>query len=470
MIDGKKLVHLLIVTDAWFPQVNGVVRSLTHTRVELIARGHKVSMLTPEEFKTFPCPTYPEIRLSLFPGSRVAKIIRQHKPDVIHIATEGPLGIAARNFCIRNNMLFTSAYHTRFPEYIYSRIKLPLFMSYAFIRWFHKPSEAVMTPTLQVISELKDWQISNTALWPRGVDLTLFSPPKRRTRNAKPVLLYVGRVAVEKNIEDFLNIKIDAEKWIVGDGPALTSLKSRFPDAKFFGMKAKEELPEFYGKADIFVFPSKTDTFGLVLLEAMACGLPVAAYPVSGPIDVVGNSDAGILDDNLEIAVKKALRIPRKSARTHAEKFSWTKATDIFESYLVYRQDKDEYSSLNNPHKNNSGITRAFKAFANSYAGLRFAINEESAFRQELLLVAIMLPITFWLPASSSQKLLMIGSLLLILITELLNSSIEAAIDRISFEQHGLSKRAKDYGSAAVFLSLIFSAIVYITVIYQIMF
>jgi glycosyltransferase involved in cell wall biosynthesis len=192
--------------------VNGVVRSLTHTHQELTARGHTVSMLTPEKFKTFSCPTYPEIRLSFFPGNNVAKIIRHHKPDVIHIATEGPLGMAARDFCIRNNLRFPSAYHTRFPEYIYSRISLPLSLSYAFIRWIHKPSEAVMTPTLQVISELKERQIANTALWPRGVDLTLFTPPKRRKRNAKPVLFYVGRVAVEKNIEDFLNIKIDAEK------------------------------------------------------------------------------------------------------------------------------------------------------------------------------------------------------------------------------------------------------------------
>ena len=192
--------------------VNGVVRSLTHTHEELTARGHTVSMLTPEKFKTFSCPTYPEIRLSFFLGNNVAKMIRHHKPDVIPIATEGPLGMAACDFRIRNNLRFTSAYHTRFPEYIYSRISLPLSLSYAFIRWIHKPSEAIMTPTLQVISELKERQIANTALWPRGVDLTLFTPPKRRKRNAKPVLFYVGRLAVEKNIEDFLNIKIDAEK------------------------------------------------------------------------------------------------------------------------------------------------------------------------------------------------------------------------------------------------------------------
>lgn len=465
MIKASSQTHIMIVTDAWFPQVNGVVRTLTHTRDELIARGHQVTMLTPEFFRTFPCPTYPEIRLSLFPASQVSQFIRKHAPAVIHIATEGPLGLAARNFCLRNGLHFTTAYHTRFPEYIHSRIRLPLRISYGFIRWFHQPSQTVMAPTPQVMSDLEYWRVNNSAIWPRGVDLELFAPPKSAPGNKKPVLLYVGRVSVEKNIEAFLELKLDAEKWVVGDGPALATLKKAYPDAIFHGVKPKEDLPAYYGKADVFVFPSKTDTFGLVLLEAMACGLPVAAYPVTGPIDVVGTSAAGALDDDLEIAVTKALSLSRADARAHAESFSWSKATDIFEGFLVERSGADEYSALTNPHKDNAGVTRALRALVNSYAGLRFALNEESAFRQELLLALVLVPLALWLPASAAETLLMIGAVVLILITELLNSSVEAAIDRISYEHHGLSKRAKDYGSAAVLLSLVLCAIIYITVI-----
>jgi len=425
-------------------------------------------MLTPEHFRTFPCPTYPEIRLAWFPASRVAEFIRQHAPEVIHIATEGPIGLAARNFCVRNNLNFTTAYHTRFPEYVHSRTRLPLGVSYSFIRWFHKPSQAVMAPTQKVISDLDDWKVEKAKLWPRGVDLELFSPPKKRQKNKRPILLYVGRVAVEKNIEAFLDLQVDAEKWVVGDGPALATLKTSYPDAVFHGMKEKEALPSYYGKADIFVFPSKTDTFGLVLLEAMACGLPVAAYPVTGPIDVVGNSNAGVLHDDLSIAVHEALTLSRQDARAHAETFSWAKATDIFENLLVWRQDQDSYTAMTNPYKDNTGVRRALKAFENSLAGLRFALNEESAFRQELLLALLLVPLALWLPVPITQKLLMIGSVFLILMVELVNSGIEAAIDRISYEKHGLSKRAKDYGRAAVLLSLLLCAIIYSAIIYNI--
>jgi len=470
MIDPQSKKNVLIVTDAWYPQVNGVVRTLTHTRDELSQRGHRVTMLTPEGYKTIPCPTYPEIRLALFPASRVAQFIRSTAPDVIHIATEGPLGLAARNYCLRNGLHFTTAYHTRFPEYIYSRIKLPLRISYRFVRWFHKPSQAVMAPTDKVISDLAQWHVQNPVLWPRGVDLDLFTPPKRRSKNEKPILLYVGRVAVEKNIEAFLKLDVDAEKWVVGDGPARKNLEKAFPDAVFHGMKTKEELPEYYGKADVFVFPSKTDTFGLVLLEAMACGLPVAAYPVSGPIDVIGTSDAGALDDDLEIAVTKALKIKRSTARSYAETFSWSNATDIFEGYLVLRQERNEYSAMTNPYKDNTGVMRALSAYHNSQDGLRFAINEESAFRQELLLALFLIPLALWLPVTHAEKFLMIGSVILVLIVELLNSSVEAAIDRISYERHGLSKRAKDYGSAAVFLALLWCVFVYGSVIFGVVF
>lgn len=458
---------ILIVTDAWYPQVNGVVRTLTHTRDELILKGHDVTMLTPEGFRTIPCPTYPEIRLALFPASKVAKFIRQISPEIIHIATEGPLGLAARNFCLRNGLHFTTGYHTRFPEYVHSRFRLPLSVSYLFLKWFHKNAQAVMAPTQKVISDLGDHGIGHAVLWPRGVDLELFSPPKSRRKNKTPILLYVGRVAVEKNLEAFLKLNIDAEKWIVGDGPARPALEKAYPDTIFHGMKPKEDLPEYYGKADIFVFPSQTDTFGLVLLEAMACGLPVAAYPVTGPIDVIGSSDAGVLDNDLGVAVKQALKIDRRHARSHAEGFSWSHATNIFEGHLVLAQKDDEYSPASNPYKNNTGLLRAANALKHSLGGLRFALHEESAFRQELFLAIILITFAIWLPASPIETLIMIGSVIFVLIIELVNSSVESAIDRISYEKHGLSKRAKDYGSAAVFLALIWCAIVYLVMIYQ---
>ncbi len=467
MTKPTKKIHVMIVTDAWYPQINGVVRTLTHTRDGLIAKGYDVTMLTAAEFSTFPCPTYPEIRLSLFPASKVSSIIRSTSPDIIHIATEGPLGLAARNFCLRNNLNFTTAYHTRFPEYVHSRIKLPLRVSYAFIRWFHKNSATVMVPTKKVFDDLAEWGVKNPDIWPRGVDLSLFTPPSKRRANKKPILLYVGRVAVEKNIDAFLSLDIDAEKWVVGDGPALAGFKKAYPNTVFHGAKPKEELPSYYGQADVFVFPSKTDTFGLVLLEAMACGLPVAAYPVTGPIDVVTDVKAGALDDDLHVAVNKALTLSRDDARAHAETYSWDRATDIFEGYLVCRQNNKDYSVLNNPHKDNSGITRALKAFWHSCAGFRFAINEESAFRQELLLAAFLIPLALWLPATLSQTLLMVGSVILVLMMELFNSSIEAAIDRISYEKHGLSKRAKDYGSAAVLLALLLCGITYSAIIFH---
>ncbi|MCE2517708.1 MAG: diacylglycerol kinase [Alphaproteobacteria bacterium] len=460
--------HVMIVTDAWYPQINGVVRTLTHTRDGLMAKGYEVTMLTPEHFRTFPCPSYPEIRLSFMPASKVSEIIRTQSPDIIHIATEGPLGLAARNFCLRNNLNFTTAYHTRFPEYVHSRIRLPLSVTYAFIRWFHKDSTTVMVPTKKVFNDLTEWGIKKPDIWPRGVDLELFAPPAKRKANKKPVLLYVGRVSVEKNIEAFLSLDIDAEKWVVGDGPALSGLKKAYPDAIFHGAKTKEELPAYYGQADVFVFPSKTDTFGLVLLEAMACGLPVAAYPVTGPIDVVTDDKAGALDDDLHAAVTKALTLSRDDARAYAETYSWSRATDIFESFLVCRHDNEDYSVLNNPYKDNSGVTRAWKAFWNSWAGLRFAISEESAFRQELVLALILIPFALWLPASLTQTLLMVASVFLVLMMELFNSGIEAAIDRISYEKHGLSKRAKDYGSAAVLLALLLCAITYGTILYDI--
>ena len=328
-------MRIMIITDAWEPQVNGVVRTLKQTRSELIAMGHQVDMITPQEFKTIPCPTYPDISLSLFPGKKLAERIKAFAPDAMHIATEGPLGLAARSYGVRNHLPFSTAYHTRFPEYVQARTKIPVSLTYRFLRWFHKPSMAVMAPTIVVKNDLEKYGFTNVVLWSRGVDLNIFKmQPSKVLNSAHPIYLYVGRVAIEKNINAFLEINLPGSKWIVGDGPALASIKQKYPEINYLGVLDQFELAKVYAAADVFVFPSKTDTFGLVLLEAMACGLPVAAYPVTGPIDVLGKSNAGVMHEDLREACLQALKIPREKAREHAEKFSWRAATEQFASHL----------------------------------------------------------------------------------------------------------------------------------------
>nr|MBF0682002.1 glycosyltransferase family 1 protein [Pseudomonas sp.] len=330
-------MKILIVTDAWNPQVNGVVRTLTQTRSELIQMGHEVDLLTPLEFRTLPCPTYPEIRLSLFARGKVNARLKAARPDALHIATEGPLGMAARAYALRNNMPFTTAYHTRFPEYVQARTRLPLSITYRFLRWFHGRSSAVMVPTEVVRRDLLDngFQAERVVLWSRGVDLNVFKPgPALPNQEKPPVFLCVGRVAVEKNVEAFLNLDLPGTKWVAGDGPLLADLKARYPKVRFTGVMDQATLASLYNAADVFVFPSRTDTFGLVLLEALACGCPVAAYPVTGPIDVLGDSAAGAMDEDLRAACLKALEIPREVARSHAEKFSWRACTETFFKHL----------------------------------------------------------------------------------------------------------------------------------------
>ena len=333
------LLRILLVTDAWEPQVNGVVRTLKTTARELTAMGHEVRFLTPLEFRTLPCPTYPEIRLSLFPQAGVNGAIRGFDPDVLHIATEGPLGMAARRFALRNDFPFTTAYHTRFPEYVHARLRLPLSWSYAWLRRFHRPSRAVMAPTQVVVDDLVANGFSNVRLWSRGVDTDVFRPQaSRRLGSAPPIFLYVGRVAVEKNVEAFLGLDLPGSKWVVGTGPALERIRARHPQANYLGLLDREELAKVYAAADVFVFPSKTDTFGLVLLEAMACGLPVAAYPVTGPRDVIGNSSAGVLHEDLRFACLEALKLRREDALARARMFSWRAATEQFFGHLHPRQ------------------------------------------------------------------------------------------------------------------------------------
>jgi glycosyltransferase involved in cell wall biosynthesis len=324
-------LRILLVTDAWEPQVNGVVRTLKTTARELTAMGHEVRFLTPLEFRTLPCPTYPEIRLSLFPGPRVDALIREFDPDVLHIATEGPLGMAARRFALRNDFPFTTAYHTRFPEYVHARLRLPLSWSYAWLRRFHGPSRSVMAPTQVVVDDLVANGFNNVKLWSRGVDSDIFRPqPSKRLDSKPPIFLYVGRVAVEKNVEAFLELDLPGSKWVVGTGPALERIKARFPTVNYLGVLEREDLAKVYAAADVFVFPSRTDTFGLVLLEAMACGLPVAAYPVTGPKDVLGDSAAGVMHADLRTACLEALKLRREDALARAGLFTWRAATEQF--------------------------------------------------------------------------------------------------------------------------------------------
>jgi len=301
----------------------------------LTARGERVSLITPERFRTVPCPSYPEIRLALASASAIDRIIEDTQPDAIHIATEGPLGLLARSQCRRRALPFTTSYHTRFPEYVAARWRVPLRWTYRFVRWFHAPASCVMVSTSSVEAELRHRGFTNICRWSRGVDTTLFRPrDKSFLSYPRPISLYVGRVAVEKSIEDFLRLDLPGTKVVVGDGPQLAELHARYPQTVFAGMKSGEDLANYYAAADVFVFPSRTDTFGLVLLEALASGIPVAAYPVPGPLDVIDGSDAGCLNDDLGTAVQEAITIPAAVCRARAQAFSWDRSAAQFLSNL----------------------------------------------------------------------------------------------------------------------------------------
>lgn len=317
-------MRVLIATDAWRPQVNGVVRSLEHLAREAPALDAEIHFLTPDAFRTMPMPTYKEIRLALAMPWHVRRIIDQVKPDFIHIATEGPIGLSARHVCLADKHTFTTSYHTRFPEYIAARAPVPERWSYAAIRRFHNAGAATMVSSPTLESDLAARGFRNLVRWSRGVDAHVFYPRAEKPLNFPgPVFLYVGRVSVEKNIETFLATDLPGSKVIVGDGPARAQLAARYPDAHFLGVKTGEELAAVYASADVFVFPSVTDTFGIVLLEALASGLPIAAFPVMGPVDVVGDSGTGVLDNDLRTAALAALDIPRDLCRAHALTFSW---------------------------------------------------------------------------------------------------------------------------------------------------
>lgn len=332
-------MKIMIVSDAWEPQVNGVVRTLQATRATLIAQGHEVAMITPDLYRSVPCPTYPEIRLALGGGRQsVGQRITTFAPDAIHLSTEGPLCLAARRWCIKHDLRFTTAYHTQFPAYVAARTGLPERAIWRYIRWFHRPSAQVLTSTASIRDELRGQGIDHLAPWGRGVDLALFHPgrPPHPAFLAlpRPIQLYVGRVAVEKNIEAFLATSVPGTKVVVGDGPARADLAARFPDVHWLGTLTGEPLAAAYAGADVFVFPSRTDTFGLVLIEALACGTPVAAYPVTGPRDIV-TPGAGMLDADLSRAISAALTCDPASAVALAQRYSWDAATTQFLAALA---------------------------------------------------------------------------------------------------------------------------------------
>ncbi len=328
-------MNIVLVTDAWYPQINGVVHTLSRTRDELQKLGHMVQVISPDGFRTVPMPSYPEIRLSLFPGRRVRRALDTLKPDAVHIATEGPLGLAARAWCVKNRFPFTTSFHTQFPEYVWLRTRIPLALSYRVMRWFHGAASTVMVATPTLRERLSRHGFHNLGYWSRGVDTELFKPrDKNFLDGPRPLFMYMGRVAVEKNIEAFLNLDLPGQKVVVGGGPDLDMLKQKYPQARFTGYKTGEELAKHVAAADVFVFPSRTDTFGLVLIEALGCGVPVAAFPVQGPVDVIESGATGYLSEDLREAAVAALKLDPDRCRAEATRYTWESCTRQFLSHL----------------------------------------------------------------------------------------------------------------------------------------
>jgi glycosyltransferase involved in cell wall biosynthesis len=327
-------MRLLIATDAWHPQVNGVVRSLHETATALAACGVDVEFITPSEFPGLPLPSYPEIKIAIARASRVEEKLARF--DALHIATEGPVGLAARRACMARNVRFTTSYHTRFPEYLRARAPVPERWTYKWLRRFHNAGSAVMASTRTLQRELAGRGFERVVIWSRGVDTNLFCPREARGLDLpRPILLYVGRIAVEKNLEAFLTLQLPGTKVVVGDGPQRDSLERQYRDAAFLGVKMGKELAAIYASADVFVFPSRTDTYGMVILEALASGLPVAAFPVPGPADIIADQPVGALNEDLRVAVLDALRIPRPNCRQLALRHSWQASTREFLSHIV---------------------------------------------------------------------------------------------------------------------------------------
>lgn len=326
--------RITIVSDAWHPQINGVVRTIDETNRELAALGHQVTMITPQDFRSFPCPTYPDIRLSLAWPGKVAALIKASRADYIHIATEGPIGLMARRWCRSHKVAFTTSYHTRFPEYVAARAPVPLSWLYGFMRWFHNGGQGCMVATPSLEAELRAKGFNHLRRWSRGIDLSRFYPRPKSDEPyglKRPIFISIGRLAPEKNLEAFLKLDLPGTKLIVGDGPARAQLEAQYPEAHFTGTLQGDALARAYSEADVFVFPSITDTFGNVILEALASGVPVAAFPVTGPVDIITvESNAGALSTDLQKACLAALLCQPSGALRLAENFTWENATKQF--------------------------------------------------------------------------------------------------------------------------------------------
>lgn len=338
-----KSMKILIITDAWHPQVNGVVRTLTQTVEALRGKGHVVEVIAPSDgYFTLPLPTYSDIRLAPFAFNSVKKRITTFGPEAIHIATEGPLGQMARSLCLRWGMPFTTSYHTKFPEYIKARFPfIPISWTYKLVRDFHNSGGRTMVTTPSMVEFLRERGFTKLAPWARGVDMETFNPGRRFSPDdiyknlERPIWVNVGRIAVEKNIEAFLSLDLPGSKVVIGDGPQLSQLKKKYPEVTFPGPKFGEDLARYFADGDVFVFPSKTDTFGLVIIESMASGTPVAGYPVSGPIDIIPGSRAGSINEDLKTACLEALDMSRHACVAHAQNYSWDAVSEVFYDYLT---------------------------------------------------------------------------------------------------------------------------------------
>jgi glycosyltransferase involved in cell wall biosynthesis len=328
-------MRIAIVTDAWIPQINGVVRTLESVAAALERQGVRSDFIGPDGFRTLPLPSYPDIRVAMTTRREVGRRLEALDPDHVHIATEGPLGLFARRHCLAAGRVFTTSYHTRFPEYLRARLPVPLAWSYAWLRRFHNSGAGVLVAAPSLRGELAERGFQRIRPWTRGVDTVLFHPQRRRDLGLpKPIFLNVGRVAVEKNLPAFLELDLPGSKVVVGDGPDLPRLRESYPAAHFLGVRTGEALAELYAGADAFVFPSLTDTFGIVLLEALASGLPIAAFPVTGPMDVIGASGCGVLKENLREAAFEALDISRDRCRAYGETFTWHESARQFFSNI----------------------------------------------------------------------------------------------------------------------------------------
>jgi glycosyltransferase involved in cell wall biosynthesis len=333
-------MKILVATDAWHPQVNGVVRTLGHVAREAPLLGAELEFLSPDQFWTLPMPSYPEIRLALVTPGDIERRLKSSKPAAIHVATEGPIGHAMRRVCLRHGLPFTTSFHTRFPDYLAERLPVPerwtSELTWGWLRRFHAPGAAVLAATPTLASELSSRGFKNVKLWPRGVDADLFHPREGANVNLpRPIFLTVGRLAVEKNVEAFLKLDLPGTKLVIGDGPARGSLSRKFPGAVFMGARHGAALAEIYAAADVFVFPSRTDTFGLVLLEALASGVPVAAFPAAAPRDVIGAANVGSLDEDLQRACLNALECRREDCREFALGMTWATSARIFLEHVA---------------------------------------------------------------------------------------------------------------------------------------